>query len=169
MGRRVAFRDDAVAVDSQDAVHRPVTAQAAPLRELPVADGAVNFRRGFFRLWVVLGVVWVLGCAWLAFQLQPGVIDPVKWAEQHASFTAECKRDPQPQSIACRMADLFERLPLPVTSVEQQQNAIAYHYGKWAVVAIGGPLGVLLLGCIVGWIARGFRRDPPGGRPQKDR
>lgn len=168
MGRRVAFPGGAAAVHSQDIVHRSGTARTARLEELPGAEGAVNIRRGLFRLWFVLCVVWVLGCAWLAFQLQPGVVDPVKWAEQRASFTAECKSDPQPQSIACKMADLFERLPMPITSIEQQQSAIAYHYGKWATVAIGGPLGVLFVGGVVGWIARGFRRDPPRSRARGD-
>lgn len=130
----------------------------------------MDIRRGLIRVWIVLSVVWVLGCGWRAVESQPSIVDPAKehakraaeWAER----AEECKRKPE-QSLWCRLAGEFTSPYVPPTLEEQREQRLRvwYHYGRWLGVGIAGPLGVLLAGYVVGWIMRGFRRDSrPSGR-----
>lgn len=121
---------------------------------------AITWSRGFFRFWVFLSAVWIIGAVWIAIyppaQNGPPPFDEtlpfLKPAPDGKFFTnlAECeasaKRDPRVDLQNC--AQYFE--------AERWQPI--RRFVKSAALAIIPPLVLLFFGAAVGWVLRGFRR-----------
>jgi hypothetical protein len=99
------------------------------------AGGSMRVRRGFFRLWLVLAVIWIAGGSWLLQDDLTGKLRPEELAEQ-------ARLNPPPpegfvldttlENVHARRRYAFELVLLP-------------------------PFGLLAIGCAGFWVARGFQ------------
>ena len=94
----------------------------------------MNWRRGFFRLWIVLSLLWVAGASHY-YQLIEHGCGPIKGGEQYGWY---CNSGwyPVDDNVG------YEIVPF--------DEALAW--------TIGPPVGVLLLGFLMFRISRGIRR-----------
>jgi hypothetical protein len=119
---------------------------------------AIAWRRGFFRVWVLLSALWIVGAVWVESLPQSG---PPKFDEtspflklgpdgKFYSSLAECqaaaKLDPRVDLANCIEYFEAERFE-PVRRAARAAG--------WIAVP---PLLLLLIGAAVGWALRGFRR-----------
>ena len=121
----------------------------------------MNWRRGFFRLWIAVSVLWITISVTFVTPLVvvPAfrTLSPVEEVElPDAPMSIEGFDWEKAQAIAAEM--LAER------QAGQQQRAIAL---SGAVIA-APPVGLLLIGMAVGWIFGGFRRKDAEGPGSND-
>lgn len=109
----------------------------------------MNWKRGLFRVWLVLSIVWVVGAT--------------AWCINFASTPRDVWRDPTPQEIeicvamaeaqglrGTRCDDRFSERKLPPLNAP---NLTGYAFAIFIP-----PLGVWVVALITAWIGRGFRR-----------
>lgn len=108
----------------------------------------VNWRKGFFRVWVLGAVLWMPLSA-LA------VADDLARAnrrEAEAKFLADYAARPVPRDSNGVVT--FDDIPL---ASEAGAALDASDYSQVAAVALIPPLVVLIAGFALGWVYRGFR------------
>ena len=107
----------------------------------------INWRRGFFRTWLVLAVAWVGAIGWLEYNNQ---VDP---------FAPEVQLNGR---SASQLSD-YELLALYrktlVANAPPRERILALGPRQYAIV-LAPPLALLGLGVILGWIITGFRPVP---------
>jgi hypothetical protein len=101
---------------------------------------AVAWRRGFFRLWVAVSVFWFIGTAIIAFN-DTGIPSLTKDCSVLLEFKADSTGQMLGPADVSKCEDVWrnERLKLIATG-------------------LGPPVTLLIVGLILGWIMRGFRR-----------
>jgi hypothetical protein len=147
----------------------------------------VNFRRGFFRLWLALSALWVLGSfaffalannntlipseAFVMRDATSGFFKLDNFFDQFdASFKAAHRTIEFPNNVT-----LFVVNDVPDAAVKAKANEFYKTYSeprsgelwsarldywmKAALAALGPPLVVLALGSLIGWIFAGFARS----------
>jgi hypothetical protein len=146
----------------------------------------VNFRRGFFRVWLALSAMWVLGTLAFFAIANSTLILPEAFVMKDAtsgffkldnffdqfdtSFKAAHKSIEFPNNVT-----LFVVNDVPEAVVKAKANEFYKAYSeprsgelwlarldywmKAALGAFGPPLIVLALGSLIGWIFAGFARD----------
>jgi hypothetical protein len=97
--------------------------------------GGMRIRRGFFRLWLVLSVIWIAGGAWLLWDDLTGKLRPEELAAQ-ATFNPPI---PEGYILALILENVHERCRRALQLV------------------LLPPLGLLALGGAGFWIVRGFQ------------
>lgn len=113
----------------------------------------MNFRRGFFRLWLIVSALWVL----LIVALGPGFVSrPLLWQEIRDGWRAEREWAADPANTP-----KFDFLAIPVEIDERikrgdEAEAAALSLSKFAMFP---PLMLLALGALIGWALSGFRRS----------
>jgi hypothetical protein len=107
----------------------------------------MNWKRGFFRVWLVLSVCWL---GFWALGIYEHVVERSSAAAAHACFMAKKDIPPPGNPFDCfdgvrgnRFADL---IPLPRS------------ISNYVAIALGPPIALLLLGLVTIWVSRGFRR-----------
>src|SRR6266536_708226 len=120
----------------------------------------VNWTRGFFRLWIVLSIFWIVGvAAWASTDPELALS---RWVLRGGSAAdSECRDENNPNWLEkewCKgNAHTFVKDRVPI-----QELAVAARW--YEAAAICGPLSILLLGFVVRWIAIGFRPKPNTNR-----
>ena len=96
----------------------------------------MNFRIGFFRIWLVLAVVWFLFSAY--------------------SFWIGCFyfRDSSFFQPICNTGNFKDGIPVAGYLYEFQSK----DWISWLVRALGAPIAVLIFGWVVSWITKGFAK-----------
>jgi hypothetical protein len=154
------------------------------------ARAPANLRRGFFRLWFVLSLCWVVGAGWflrdqLAFNGPWGVpwrlIAPqfVVLADDELkklSFQQLEKYNAQrnaatARGLYCPSGTPSDGRPLDKWTEEELHCKFAELLAdEWrerlnaAEIAFGPPLGLFIFGCLIEWIIRGFTPHSKKGR-----
>jgi hypothetical protein len=104
----------------------------------------VRWGRGFFRIWLVLSVLWIAGAVWVETRpLSPGLL-PTPQAECEA---AEARSGVKTPDCVAAMEFVFD-------AARRQQKTDAEKMA-WVLVP---PVLLLLAGAAVAWAVRGFRR-----------
>ena len=134
----------------------------------------MNWRAGLFRIWVVVAVVWMAACAVFGFWVWRNS-ENVTYTLTNPSglkFTVQAPKGTSESEVAYFVRNL--------DAVKKRQAECARDRGPWcdeamavemtndrswvltliAVMAIGGPLVVFLLGLVCFWVASGFQRPP---------
>lgn len=116
----------------------------------------MNYRRGFFRAWVLLTVLWIAGVAYVS---GPDIYS----AFDQAALKTAVEKDPivEPKGPVA----VFDAMPLPPQPrspwLERQHTWDPDPWGwllRSAAVAFLPPLALLALGAMLGWVFTGFRR-----------
>jgi hypothetical protein len=121
----------------------------------------IPWGRGFFRIWVLLSVVWISGAIWVQsnppIQSGPPPFDetqpflrnvPGVQMESLADCEPAAKQDPRVDLQNCIEYFRTERMqPL-------------WRYVRSTAWAFVPPLVLLFFGTAIGWALRGFRRVP---------
>ena len=99
----------------------------------------MQWQRGFTRIWIVFSVVWI--CVSLFFALTDRSIP---------SLTKGCHviADFEPPFSA-------ERLPAEIASCESVWERERLELAKWTFIP---PIALFIIGALLAWILRGFRR-----------
>src|SRR5258707_4383906 len=100
----------------------------------------MNLRRGLFRLWFAISVIWIGAAATMAYR-DTSIPSITKSCSELLEFTA----DSTGQKLG----------PADVTRCEQTWQRERLEMGG---LALGPPTGLLIFGLMVAWIASGFRR-----------
>jgi hypothetical protein len=107
---------------------------AAQPKQGKTAGRSMNWNRGLWRIWLVVASVWVAGTVWAL------------WSE--ISFPCENPEIQKKEVIGCTYDKYYPA------------NSTAWLYRQRAAeIALGPPLGLLILGYACAWIMSGFRRD----------
>ena len=153
----------------------------------------MNWRRGFFRLWIATSAVWVLIMLWsidmpsclLGFDLTatgerfwcpelpdaPMSSDAFDWEKAQAiaiEMLAERQAGQQQIEGFDVEAALAEAARLYESRQGQREQGDRLEYpwsrlGLYAASVLGPPIGLLLIGGAVGWVFGGFRRKDSEG------
>ena len=105
----------------------------------------MNFTRGFLHLWIVVSVLWIGGV---------GLVELPKWQQGFRLWGTK------PLTMAdlgdCRNTDCsVEKMLLGYDAAARADQKSPL---ELTANLVGPPLGLLTLGFIIAWIARGFRR-----------
>jgi len=101
----------------------------------------MNWKRGFFRLWVVFAVLWVIGVVVVAFG-----------ESSIPSLTRSC--DLLPQFTESGTGRQLTQADVDACEVVWKKKRL--ELVGWAA---GPPAAVLLLGLVMMWVFRGFRHS----------
>jgi hypothetical protein len=121
---------------------------------------SIAWGHGFFRVWVLLSVVWIIGAIWVEcnppVQSGPPQFDETlpylkltpdgKVMKSLAECQAAAKQDPGVDLQNC------------VEYFRAEQSQAIWRYVKWVAWPLVPPLALLVFGVAVSWVLRGFRR-----------
>jgi hypothetical protein len=119
----------------------------------------VNLRRGLFRTWVILAVIWVVTCGIFAF-VQRGALFP------HSTISSISNADP---SLISQFNSVATPLPGTETAPPPPANIDVLAYEFAAGVVIMPPLLLLIFGASVLWAVSGFAGEKPLGRGRTEK
>jgi hypothetical protein len=108
----------------------------------------MSWRRGLFRLWLVVSLLWIGSIAWETYE---NVFVP----RRSAAAAAACAETRAANKSLGNPWDCYAGLKGGMFEDLTQVQPILI---QRTMVAIGPPLGLLLFGMIVGWVLAGFRR-----------
>jgi hypothetical protein len=128
---------------------------------------ARNWSRGFFRLWVVLSLLWVLAFGYGAIaqtiedlRLPPKPVESAK-QEQDQACSAIPRDARDDQAIRCRRTEIAEER---WQHAADSRDRLLSHVTVYVLATVGAlvppPLMLLLPGLVIAWIGRGFARTP---------
>jgi hypothetical protein len=101
----------------------------------------MNLTRGLFRLWLVVSALWVAGCLWhFDFSCFFGDYPWCAWW-----IVSTTPIDPPQSGVQAYL--------IPLTSM------LSTTYADVLAKTFGIPLAVFLLGFVLFWVFKGFRRD----------
>jgi hypothetical protein len=119
---------------------------------------ARNWSRGFFRLWVVLSLLWVVafGYGAIAQTIEDLRLPPKQ--DQTCSAIRGARDD---QAIRCRPTEIAEER---WQHAADSRDRLLSHITVYVLAMVGAivlpPLILLLPGLIIAWIGRWFARTP---------
>lgn len=105
----------------------------------------IRWQHGFFRLWLAISLLWVVGVSAVAFS-DTGIPSLTKSCTMLLEFTLD--------STGAKLG------PSDVAKCEGvwRENRM-----KLGASAFGPPVGLLIFGFVFGWIAQGFRNPHKSG------
>jgi len=109
----------------------------------------MNWRRGLFRFWLVVSLIWIGLVGWYTYETD---IAQRQWAAK----AAECA---QHRSKNSGLGNPFDCYDGNVRGMFADLIPLEQILMRGAVVAVGPPLAVLFAGLIGGWVLAGFRRS----------
>jgi hypothetical protein len=104
----------------------------------------MNWRRGLFRCWVALSILWIIGIivvAWAA----PTLISTTYLRQPTADEVAKCN-------------ELAPSKPPPGFTLDMCAAPIVERSSWYVAIALGFPLLALALGLSIRWVVAGFNR-----------
>jgi hypothetical protein len=117
----------------------------------------MHWTRGFFRLWLVLSLLWIGGTAW-------GERDRLCWSSSN-DRRVEAMSTNGPLVVALVLARIDEtlieeRYRSLVDCLPPRGGATAWWRSREPVllVMLGPPVAAFVFGCALLWVGRGFRR-----------
>jgi hypothetical protein len=111
----------------------------------------MNWRRGFFRLWLVAALLWLLA---IGFILHVDIRQNVQTLSVQDCSLSEMEAEEE-----ARRAGLPEGFKLVTGEACLELHEEAKEYLGWSgALVLGPPIGVLGLGFVAFWVAGGFRR-----------
>jgi hypothetical protein len=127
---------------------------------MTMSSESISWGRGFFRIWILLSVIWIIGAIWVEIyppvhsgpppfdETRPflKVVPGMKPMESLAECRAAARRDPRVDLENC------------IEYFQDEQSQTIHRYMRktsWVVVP---PLALLFVGAAIGWALRGFRR-----------
>jgi hypothetical protein len=120
---------------------------------------SIAWGRGFFRIWVLLSVVWISGAIWVEtnppVQSGPPLFDEAAPIFQLPSPGLKMER-PSDCEPAARREPGFD-LQKCIENFRVQQSLTIWRYVRWTAWAIVPPLALLFFGTAIDWALRGFR------------
>jgi hypothetical protein len=136
---------------------------------MTTSSGTVAWSRGFFRVWVLLSVVWIIGAIWIE-NYPPVQSGPRSWEETlpllknvpgvKMERLSDCepaaKQDPRVDLQNC--IEYFGAPPWERDRRIAEQSPTIWPYVRWTAWAVVPPLALLFFGAAIGWVLRGFRR-----------
>src|ERR1700756_1753422 len=137
----------------------------------------LSWGRGFFRIWTVLAIVWVLFFGWRDFSEHRWSTDPLvqvggecwdhlaKWQDGKPFGPWDWARDTPPGSAEPTEADRWrELIGQRLRACEDAKSLFERWSGRIAdhlsdlkdslLLILLPPFGLLLLGCCIGWVAK---------------
>ena|SRR5260370_24062682 len=113
----------------------------------------IRWRRGFFRAWVLLTVLWIAGSIgvyteYLSSDEGDIVMNPTTkeyFVMRHGTW------------VACVGRDTPDEAKKELESCERARDWKLLQKAMWL---LGPPFSVLALGAALGWVALGFRASP---------
>jgi hypothetical protein len=149
-----------------------------------------NLRRGFYRIWVALSVLWLIIVIAFSYEqiispyieprvyvLPNGNSDFYKLDNPFDQFDTDFKNAHSVEVQFPNDVILFPAKEIPKAVLEAQGPSFYEHYSKpreaelnvarWKTVELSStvaflpPLALLLFGLVIGWIARGFKVGAP--------
>lgn len=126
---------------------------------LSEGNGAVNWTRGWLRLWIAATLLWII-----AFAAVLIAAPDVAWRLRGPGTETVALPPCGSGQLAC---DPWERKweegDIPAGAIFGPDNITLpgpFSPGPVAAVALGPPAAVLVLGWLLGWVAAGFARTP---------
>lgn len=113
----------------------------------------MNYRRGLFRLWVILTVLWIAG---VAFVSGPAVHHEFRWAAA-SQATLQGMSDEELMVALARAQEAERRGERPGEPAPTPNPWGSL--GRTGAVALLPPLALLALGAALGWAFSGFRHQ----------
>jgi hypothetical protein len=112
----------------------------------------LNYRRGLFRLWVILSVLWIAG------------VGLVSGSDVYLEFRKVAALDAARSRL--REAEARPGEPLKPDELPPEANPfLGFELDPWSslrrtgAVALLPPLALLALGAALGWVFSGFQRE----------
>jgi hypothetical protein len=146
----------------------------------------LSWGRGFFRIWAVLAIVWVMFFGWREYSVHSWWTDPVvriggecwdrfaKWQDgqrfgEWDAFDDVALNEAPSESINERNR-WRELIRQKLRTCEDTKPAVE-RFGGWVADNLSSlkdalllillpPFGLLLFGYCIGWVAKGFRASP---------
>ena len=122
--------------------------------------GAIRVATGFFRLWIVLSVLWIIGTVVVTYQIADNVptrdltAAPSDFDDLLPAYS-HCWDYRTKDGRRIDRKDISKELLLLVARCQQESDKKdAYLIG--ASTAVGVPIGFLLIGLVIAWIIRGL-------------
>jgi hypothetical protein len=101
----------------------------------------MNWRRGLFRIWIVISALWLLGTAAVAFT-DTGI----------PSLTKDCRE-------LLKFEDVKTGQKLGPHEVAQCDDQWRKERMRLIAIALGPPVTLLIVGLVLGWVRSGFRKS----------
>ncbi len=116
--------------------------------------------RGFFRIWVLLSVVWIGGAIWIESNppVQSGPPPPFDETLPYLKTVRGVKMDKLSDCEPAAKQDPRVDLQNCVEYFRDEQSQTMWRYVRWTAWAVVPPLALLFFGAAIGWALRGFRR-----------
>jgi len=106
----------------------------------------MNWRRGLFRLWLVVSLLWVGSVTWVIY-------DHERDRAYRDALDKACMEDKKLQGAS--PFDCFDSPAAMFANLPRTTSWLLKHYATWALLP---PLVTLALGIAGRWILVGFRR-----------
>jgi hypothetical protein len=120
----------------------------------------IAWGRGFFRIWVLLSVVWIGGAIWIESNppVQSGPPPPFDETLPYLKTVPGVKMDKLSDCEPAAKQDPRVDLQNCVEDFRDEQSQTMWRYVRWTAWAVVPPLALLFFGAAIGWALRGFRR-----------
>lgn len=123
------------------------------------ARKAVRWARGFFRLWLVVALCWIVLTGWIAYQDYPSdsgyfagiALGSERFTAQQVEAMKQRAADAGDIEAVNRFNQLLE------SKADEMRDRRAQHVSQYRILIGAPPLVLLLCGGLVAWIIRGFR------------
>ena len=120
--------------------------------EAPATVDRINLSRGFFRLWLAIALFWIAGSGWILWDSLRTNCADLRVVDQTKLPIEMTNRE-----LICAYASSLPPLPAGYVLVEETK-ALQKLRDRAVAVIVLPPLGLLIFGCVIFWVGRGFRR-----------
>ena len=125
-----------------------------------MSSETIAWGRGFFRIWVLLSVVWIGGAIWIESNppVQSGPPPPFDETLPYLKTVRGVKMDKLSDCEPAAKQDPRVDLQNCVEYFRDEQSQTMRRHVRWTAWAVVPPLALLFFGAAIGWALRGFRR-----------
>ena len=141
----------------------------------------MNWRRGLLRLWLLFSYIWIGSLSFISFNEFRAALthrEPIAseitlqslvpfdcdascqcWQHHCWSTISEFREKNEPENARMSDVELYVLLFDRAGIVLPGQRSLRTTLSKFAVLALGPPVGVLIFGAALMWAIKGFRPD----------
>jgi hypothetical protein len=106
---------------------------------------ALHWRRGFFRLWLAVSILWIAGSTWAGYR---NIVAPFEAAERQQKCVNERK------AAGAKTFEEFNCGPITFDELDPIGPKIL----EYSIIGLSFPLLTFAFGAGLGWVLSGFRR-----------